>query len=117
MRKSIVIALALLATAAVFAAPPPWDVTVNVTAPADGGPVDSYELFLDGVSLGPVTPGANNFPGLLTAEGSYTFRIDTTNAAGTTLGDPVPITAVDLPLPGKATINIQVGCDPCIVTQ
>lgn len=98
-------------------AAPPYDVEVTVTAPASGGPVDSYELFLNDVSQGTVVPGLNSFPGLLTADGTYTFRVDATNAAGTTPGDPVTINVTELQLPGTTTIQIQIDCDPCVTTQ
>ena len=114
MRK--LAALMLVALSAVAFAAPPYDVDVTVNIPTSGGPVDSYELFLDNVSQGAVSPGLNAFPGLLTADGSYTFRVDATNAAGTTPGTPVTITVAELQAPGTTTITIQVDCAPCTTT-
>lgn len=94
-------------------AAPPYDVEITVTAPSSGGPVSSYEAFLDGQPIGFVTPGVNSFPGLLTADGSYTFRVDATNAAGTTPGTPVNVVVNEIQLPGITTITITVSCDPC----
>ena len=97
-------------------AAPPYDVEVTVTAPMTGGAVDSYVLYLDGVSQGPVAEGLNTFPGLLTADGTYTFEVGAINAAGEVRSDPVTVTVTEILLPGKPTIQIQVSCDPCVVT-
>ena len=58
----------------------------------------------------------NSFPGLIAADGLYTFRVDATNGAGTTPGTPVDVTISEITMPGTTTITIQVDCDPCVVT-
>ena len=115
MKKLALIGLLLAAPAL---ATPPYDVTINVVEATSGGPADSYEAFLDGVSIGAVVLGSNDFPGLLTADGTYTFRVDATNVAGTTASDPVSITTLTLNVPGKVTITVDTTCSgPCVVTQ
>lgn len=93
------------------------DVTATVTAPIDGGPVDTYTLVMDGRDVGPVSVGVNSFPGLITADGVYLFEVRAANAAGSTLSDPVAVTVANLPPPGKPGLSINVTCAPsCIVT-
>lgn len=94
-------------------ASPPYDVEITVVAPSDGGPVTSYEAFLDGQSIGPVVEGVNSFAGLLTSDGSYTFRVDATNGAGSTPGTPVNVVVNEIRPPGATTITITISCDPC----
>ena len=101
---------------AVAQTPPPWDVTVTVTAPPDGGPVSSYVLYMDGVSQGTVLVGDNDFPGLITASGTYTFELEAINAVGQTRSDPVVVIITELEAPGKPSFEIQVQCDPCVIT-
>ena len=98
-------------------AAPPYDVSATVTAPTTGGPVDSYTLVMNGADVGAVSVGANTFSGLLTADGTYVFAVRATNAAGSTLSDPVTVMVSDLPPPGKAGLTINVICAPsCVVT-
>lgn len=114
--SNLLFAAALLLFAALAAAAPPYDVRVTVTAPTDGGPVDSYELRVNGVPSGVVAVGATDFPGLITADGTYVFQVAATNVAGTTLSDPVTQTITGITAPGKPGVTIQVDCDPCIIT-
>ena len=107
--------LALLMAAPVFAAPP-YDVSVILTAPTTGGPVVSYELRVDGVPRGALTVGSNTFPALITADGTYTFVAAASNAAGTTLSAPLTVTITGISAPGAPTIQIQITCDPCVIT-
>ena len=104
MRK-LLAALALLGLSLPLLAAPPYSVSATVSAPPSGGSVASYELFLDGVLVGPVVVGANSFPNLLTADGTYNFRVDAINSIGRTASDPVVV--VVLP-PGKPGLTIVV---------
>ena len=106
---AVLILLAFSANAA-----PPYDVDVTFSAPTPPG--DTYELFLDDVSQGQVVVGLNSFPALIPAAGTYTFRVDATNGAGTTAGTPVVVTVSEIAMPGTTTITIQVACDPCVIT-
>ena len=114
--RYVIAALAVLVGCAALAGPP-YDVTANITAPPDGGPVDTYTLVLDGADVGPVNLGTNTFPGLLTVDGVYVFEVRATNTAGSTLSDPVTVMVSDLPPPGKPGLSITVTCAPsCVVT-
>lgn len=115
LNRLIASLIACVAFAALAA--PPYDVTATVSAPTTGGPVDSYTLILDGADVGPVTVGANDFPDLLTSDGTYVFAVRATNAAGSALSDPVTVMVNDLPPPGKPGLTINVTCAPsCVVT-
>lgn len=114
--RSLLAVLSLLWAFSVFGAPP-YDVIAVVTAPVTGGAVDSYRLYLDGSLVGPVQVGSNTFPNLLTADGTYVFRVGAVNATGETMSDPVTVSVASLPLPGKPGLSIQVQCAPsCVVT-
>lgn len=106
--------LALVALSA--SAAPPYDVSATVTAPSSGGPVDTYTLVLNGSDVGPVSVGANSFPDLLTADGTYTFAVRATNAAGSALSAPVTVTVAALTPPGAPGLTIQVQCAPCTIS-
>jgi hypothetical protein len=81
------------------------DATVTVTAPTTGGPVDKYELFVDGTLVGPVVVGPNSFPNLVDVAGTYTFRVDAINQYGRTQSDPVIVAAL---APGKPGVTVVV---------
>jgi hypothetical protein len=98
--RRLLAALAVLVTLPVFA-----DATVTVTAPASGGPVERYELFVDGVLVGPVVVGSNSFPDLVDAAGTFTFRVDAINQFGRTQSDPQIVAALP---PGKPGLTIVV---------
>lgn len=106
-------------------AAPPYDVVATVTAPTTGGPVESYELQLNGVAVpnsarqpaGPPTVGANNYPELLPADGTYTFVLRAINAAGSAMSAPVVKTITPLQPPGPPSIEVQVNCTPCVITS
>lgn len=115
MVRILLIAALLLASLLAFAAPP-YDVDVTLTEPADGGPVDSYTLYMNDAEVGQVSPGANSFPGLITEDGPYVFEVEARNGAGATLSDPVTVNVTDVEAPGKPTIQIQVQCDPCVLS-
>ena len=115
MRHAIVAGLLALVALPALAAPP-YDVTATVSAPSSGGPVDSYTLILNGADVGPVNVGANSLPGLLTADGTYTFTVRATNAAGSALSAPVTLTVTALTPPGAPGVTIQVDCSPCVIT-
>lgn len=102
MRRLIL--LALLLAFPVLAAPP-YDVRATVVAPPDGGAVSSYELFLNGTSLGAVVVGQNTFDDVITANGTYTFVVRAINQFGETDSDPFVLAALP---PGKATLQLQV---------
>jgi hypothetical protein len=109
---------ALLALVALPAmAEPPYDVQVVLTAPTSGGPVDSYQLLVNGAPRGALAVGVNSFPGLITADGTYVFSARASNAAGTVDSDPVTQTITSIILPGKPTIQVQITCDPCVITS
>jgi hypothetical protein len=81
-------------------------VVATVTAPTTGGPVASYELFMDGALLpGTAKVGANSFPNLVQPGTSHTYRVDTINASGRTKGDDVIANSPVL-VPGKAGLTI-----------
>ncbi len=96
--------VALLLAFPVFAAPP-YSVRATVVAPSDGGAVTSYELFLNGTSLGAVNVGQNTLTDIITANGTYTFMVRATNQFGETDSDPFVLAALP---PGKATLQLQV---------
>lgn len=81
------------------------DATVTVTAPASGGPVERYELFVDGNLVGPVVVGSNSFPDLVDSAGTFTFRVDAINQFGRTQSDPQIVAALP---PGKPGLTIVV---------
>lgn len=124
---TLVAALAMCAWTATNAAPP-YDVDVTVTAPTTGGQVDHYVLYLDNVAVAStarspvladgnnIAAGLNSYPGLLTADGTYTFEVGAVNAAGETLSAPVTVTVSEIALPGQPGVEIQVHCDPCVLT-
>lgn len=114
--RILIAALALFATLAAFAAPP-YDVQVVLTAPTTGGPVDSYQLLVNGAPRGALTVGVNTFPGLITADGTYVFAARATNVAGSTDSAPVTRTITEITAPGQPTIQIQIDCDPCVITS
>jgi hypothetical protein len=114
MRFIATVIFCLMALAA--SAAPPYDVTATVTAPATGGPVDVYTLVLNGADVGPVVVGQNSFPNLLTADGTYTFTVRATNAAGSALSAPVTVTVTELTPPGAPGLTIQIDCSPCVIS-
>lgn len=82
-------------------------VVATVTAPTMGGPVASYELFMDGAKLGNVVIGSNSFPNAIQPGGTHTYRVDSINAAGRTKGDDVVFPGLP-DTPGKAGLLIMV---------
>jgi len=99
---------------------PPYDVTVTFDPPSSGGPVDSYNFYIDdcavtgpvGASVGQVISG-DTFPAVVTADGSYDMCVRAVNVTGEN-PDPGPIATVVIsqtPLPGEIeNLDITVTC-------
>ena len=102
-RRSLAVLALILAMTIAYAQP--YSVNLTVIAPIDGGAVDSYVLYLDGVAQGNVVEGVNVLTDFIPAQGVYSVEVGAVNIFGETRSDPVALLAIP---PGTPSITITV---------
>ena len=122
----ILVAYLLLMAVTAAVAAPPYDLTVESAGTAStGGPADTIELWRDcegtPVLVDSDVQAPETYPGLITADGTYTFCTRGRNAAG--LADiglvvDVSVNAIVRPGPidGGTSISVQCPNGPCVTS-